>query len=100
MHDPDSMRGRRRPAGVVRIASLAVGAVLMVAQPRLFELDVVEPIDTGAVSMGRIFPALFPQALARTEGTDVADKRWTCPMHPHYIATEFGTCPICGMDLV
>ncbi|MEZ5844118.1 MAG: efflux RND transporter periplasmic adaptor subunit [Hyphomicrobiaceae bacterium] len=33
-----------------------------------------------------------------------ADKRksqkWTCPMHPHYIADEFGTCPICGMDLV
>jgi Cu(I)/Ag(I) efflux system membrane fusion protein len=21
-------------------------------------------------------------------------------MHPHYIADEFGTCPICGMDLV
>ena len=21
-------------------------------------------------------------------------------MHPHYIATEMGTCPICGMDLV
>lgn len=26
--------------------------------------------------------------------------KWTCPMHPHYIADEFGTCPICGMDLV
>ena len=26
--------------------------------------------------------------------------RYTCPMHPHYIAEEPGTCPICGMDLV
>lgn len=26
--------------------------------------------------------------------------KWTCPMHPHYIADEFGPCPICGMDLV
>lgn len=33
-----------------------------------------------------------------------APKAWseqfTCPMHPHYIANEFGACPICGMDLV
>ncbi len=27
-------------------------------------------------------------------------ERWTCPMHPHYVADAFGTCPICGMDLV
>jgi Cu(I)/Ag(I) efflux system membrane fusion protein len=25
---------------------------------------------------------------------------YTCPMHPHYIAVEAGSCPICGMDLV
>jgi len=26
---------------------------------------------------------------------------YTCPMHPHYIATDpDGNCPICGMDLV
>ncbi|MBF0448097.1 MAG: efflux RND transporter periplasmic adaptor subunit [Magnetococcales bacterium] len=29
-----------------------------------------------------------------------ATVRYTCPMHPHYIAEEVGTCPICGMDLV
>lgn len=27
-------------------------------------------------------------------------EQFTCPMHPHYIADEMGTCPICGMDLV
>ncbi|MEG3638821.1 efflux RND transporter periplasmic adaptor subunit [Magnetococcus sp. PR-3] len=26
--------------------------------------------------------------------------RYTCPMHPHYIAEEMGSCPLCGMDLV
>ena len=29
-----------------------------------------------------------------------AAERYTCPMHPHYVADEMGTCPICGMDLV
>lgn len=29
-----------------------------------------------------------------------AQQQYTCPMHPHYIATEMGTCPYCGMDLV
>lgn len=38
---------------------------------------------------------------AATQASDGDDKvRWTCPMHPHYIADEFGACPICGMDLV
>ena len=31
---------------------------------------------------------------------DDQQQKYTCPMHPHYIATEMGTCPICGMDLV
>ena len=31
---------------------------------------------------------------------DTSAVRYTCPMHPHYIANEMGTCPICGMDLV
>lgn len=29
-----------------------------------------------------------------------AGTKYTCPMHPHYISDTFGTCPICGMDLV
>ena len=38
---------------------------------------------------------------AEANVTDAADTvKWTCPMHPHYIAAEFGACPICGMDLV
>lgn len=33
------------------------------------------------------------------EGSDEA-ALWTCPMHPQIKLPEFGTCPICGMDLV
>lgn len=28
------------------------------------------------------------------------ETKYTCPMHPHYISDHFGSCPICGMDLV
>ncbi len=34
------------------------------------------------------------------EQTEAKAQKWTCPMHPHYIADEAGSCPICGMDLV
>lgn len=38
---------------------------------------------------------------SKSTGTnEKSGQKWTCPMHPHYIANEFGTCPICGMDLV
>ncbi len=42
---------------------------------------------------------MLPVAVA-AEMSSKASVKWTCPMHPHYIADEFGSCPICGMDLV
>ncbi|MEW8200650.1 MAG: heavy metal-binding domain-containing protein [Candidatus Thiodiazotropha endolucinida] len=33
-------------------------------------------------------------------GEEGDSAKYTCPMHPHYIADEMGSCPICGMDLV
>lgn len=40
-------------------------------------------------------------AHAQTEITSFSSViKYTCPMHPHYIAEGEGTCPICGMDLV
>lgn len=32
--------------------------------------------------------------------TLAAGEKYTCPMHPHYVADRPGTCLICGMDLV
>ncbi len=39
-------------------------------------------------------PAGTPDA-----GTDWADSRWTCPMHPEIVRDAPGSCPICGMAL-
>lgn len=39
---------------------------------------------------------ILPVALVHAEEVT----HYTCPMHPHYITDEMGTCPICGMDLV
>ncbi len=41
-------------------------------------------------------------AFAASEVAQEADEatRYTCPMHPHYISDDPGSCPICGMDLV
>ena len=31
---------------------------------------------------------------------DSHEASWTCSMHPQIMATEAGSCPICGMDLI
>ncbi len=38
--------------------------------------------------------------LGQAKASENNKTKWTCPMHPHYIADEAGTCPICGMNLV
>ena len=42
----------------------------------------------------------YGEAVAAEQSKPADGQKWTCPMHPHYIANEFGQCPICGMDLV
>ncbi|MGE0205030.1 MAG: efflux RND transporter periplasmic adaptor subunit [Hyphomicrobiaceae bacterium] len=39
-------------------------------------------------------------AVAQAKDGAAKAVKYTCPMHPHYIADHPGTCPICGMDLV
>ena len=42
-----------------------------------------------------------PDAEDARNSVDAQMAQYTCPMHPHYIATDpDGSCPICGMDLV
>lgn len=59
----------------------------------------VGPEDAGITSKIGLSNFLAPVAHA-AEAMEKGGGKWTCPMHPHYIANEAGTCPICGMDLV
>ncbi len=47
-----------------------------------------------------IFLLTFLVTIITTMPSMAQAQKYTCPMHPHYIALDEGTCPICGMDLV
>lgn len=48
-----------------------------------------------------IIPALFLLVIICFSMPVLAEgQKYTCPMHPHYVADRPGSCPICGMDLV
>ena len=50
--------------------------------------------------MRKIIPALFLIMAFFSIPALAEGQKYTCPMHPHYIADRPGSCPICGMDLV
>ena len=50
--------------------------------------------------MRKIIPALFLIIAFFSIPALAEGQKYTCPMHPHYIADRPGSCPICGMDLV
>ena len=50
--------------------------------------------------MRTIIPALFLMIAFFSMPVLAEAQKYTCPMHPHYIADRPGSCPICGMDLV
>ena len=50
--------------------------------------------------MRQLLPALFLIVTLFALPAMAASEKYTCPMHPHYVADRPGTCPICGMDLV
>ncbi len=50
--------------------------------------------------MKKIIPALFLLIAVFSMPVMAEGQKYTCPMHPHYIAERPGNCPICGMDLV
>ncbi len=45
-------------------------------------------------------PATLITERAEAQEEQAEAQSYTCPMHPHYISDDPGTCPICGMDLV
>jgi len=40
------------------------------------------------------------QKEAHSNLNETIEKHWTCSMHPKIDLPEFGSCPICGMDLI
>lgn len=50
--------------------------------------------------MRQLLPAFFLLLTLFALPALAAGEKYTCPMHPHYVADRPGTCPICGMDLV
>lgn len=82
------------------------GAAVLALAPAL---SLAQPVMTGMTD--GLFAAKRPvlenmlgvtaaQAAEANASADQGPVKYTCPMHPHYIADEFGSCPICGMDLV
>jgi Cu(I)/Ag(I) efflux system membrane fusion protein len=64
-------------------------------------------IRTSALALlAALAPAAAGSALALSGAASALAQeaeqatRYTCPMHPHYISDDPGSCPICGMDLV
>jgi len=45
-------------------------------------------------------PVFIGATTAKAQTSEEGEQRYTCPMHPHYISNDPGSCPICGMDLV
>ncbi|MCB1521619.1 MAG: efflux RND transporter periplasmic adaptor subunit [Hyphomicrobiaceae bacterium] len=92
-----SSRRRRRTA-----ATILATAFFLVPDPAFDRLEMNSGTNTYAGDMRGSIAAYLPRwrdAFAATPAKP-APAKWTCPMHPHYIADDAGACPICGMDLV
>ena len=66
--------------------------------PRIVIFVLTLAMGSGLVSLPPL--SLQHSAHAASEKPAKGAQKYTCPMHPHYIANEMGNCPICGMDLV
>jgi Cu(I)/Ag(I) efflux system membrane fusion protein len=60
----------------------------------------ISGIALGIVVGAFGFWLLRPKQATTAASGDEANKMYQCPMHPQIIQDYFGTCPICGMDLV
>jgi RND family efflux transporter MFP subunit len=54
----------------------------------------------GALTVFALVMALSYFGLAPWAGQDTTAAQYHCPMHPTYITSQPGDCPICGMSLV
>ena len=82
---------RRRDKEKSAISGLVLGALVL-----SFSVAILVFVTSGVAAQENQTP--------REGGGEISKRnkavKYTCPMHPHYIADDKGTCPICGMDLV
>lgn len=95
-------------ATCTRAARKRVAAAILIPVFAVTHLPSINVFHTGnqaASSSRAVFADVFGVSRAHAQEANASPapmkpQKFTCPMHPHYIADEFGTCPICGMDLV
>ena len=83
-----------------RAAVIALAPVLLVGQPLMGLLTTLPGKQVASPSSVTLVMADAAHAGEAKASPDPSPVRYTCPMHPHYIADAMGACPICGMDLV
>ena len=70
-------------------------------KPRLLLAATATALVAISAPVGLLAPLSPAPSVAAAKANETKSAvKWTCPMHPHYIASESGACPICGMDLV
>lgn len=87
-----------------RLLYLVITTVFLLASTAM---STSVPVD-NLLTFGHVAHAAEPSsgsATGKESGKEKLDgkeakAKWTCPMHPHYISDDPGSCPICGMDLV
>lgn len=83
-----------------RQSAMLLLAVALVAIPAPEALLDIARRDLGTLQSKVDDRSAFGPTGALAAEAKQGEVKWTCPMHPHYIAGEAGICPICGMDLV
>ncbi|MEO0810117.1 MAG: efflux RND transporter periplasmic adaptor subunit [Pseudomonadota bacterium] len=93
---------RSKRAIAPQITTLAFISAFIFGSSSFFTLFPDTSSSWTDTSAGTVFDTPVAKAGEAQASTPSAGQttKWTCPMHPHYIADEFGPCPICGMDLV
>ncbi len=84
-------------AGALRVVAATMPLVMLLPEFAPPRSSNARDLTSAGAAMG----ASPWFSAAKAEAPEPKGKvRYTCPMHPHYIADHAGTCPICGMDLV
>jgi Cu(I)/Ag(I) efflux system membrane fusion protein len=52
------------------------------------------------ILIGKFVLSNTPDATSSSHKNETKEEHWTCSMHPQIDMPEFGSCPICGMDLI